>query len=95
MTESEFLHGLLKAETGQLDKMVDDTARAMRMKLRMKAGQGYRGWADHSCRGTLGRKLREHVERAAEDPEQWIDVANFAAMLWWGHQLKLKRVDFY
>jgi len=67
-----------------IDRLVDETAAAMRAKLREKASMGYRGWTRREVRGVLGRKLREHVERAATDPEQWLDVANFAAMLWYG-----------
>ena len=73
-------------ETERLDAMVDRVASAMRQKLHGKLAQGYRGWGRKNVRGVLARKLREHVTRAAVDPEQWLDVANFAAMLYDGRR---------
>ena len=68
-----------------LDDLVFDTAKAMRAKLREKSFY-MRGWSDPAIRGHLAKKLREHVKRAGRDPEQWLDVANFAAMLWHGRK---------
>jgi hypothetical protein len=70
----------------RLNAMVARTAKAMRVKLHAKWAAGYRGWDDTAVRGVLGRKLREHVERAAADPEQWLDVCNLAAMLYDGRK---------
>ena len=67
----------------RLDKLVDEFSHAMRDKLYLKKAHGFHGWDEKVMRGVLTRKLNEHVERARKDPKQWIDVANFAAFLWW------------
>ncbi len=73
-------------EYDRLTQMVGEVSTEMLLKLHRQASRGYHGWDDPRFRSKLGRMIREHVERASDDPEQWIDVANFAAMLWHGRK---------
>lgn len=67
-----------------LNTLVDAFAAEMKAKLLQKMREGYRGWDDHGLSTKLGLGLRNHAQRAIveEDPEQLVDVANLAAMLW-------------
>lgn len=57
------------------DKMVDQLAEAMKVKLTKKRAQGYGGWTNADV-GHLAKLLVGHVQKG--DP---VDVANFAGML--------------
>ena len=69
--------GILAAETAALEALVDAFAARMKAKLRRKAFDGHRGWADPACVPAIREALRRHADKG--DP---VDVANFAAMLW-------------
>jgi hypothetical protein len=61
-----------------IDALVDDFAKHMKSKLRMKAMEGKSGWDDPEwTRDQIKRAMIEHVDKG--DP---VDVANFAAFLW-------------
>lgn len=76
-------------ERDLLNAMVLRVAADMQAKLAAKLAQGYSGWGDTG--GAEGEyligRLLEHVERARSDPRQWLDVCNFAAMLYYGEVL--------
>lgn len=67
------------AELDALDALVDSFATEMKSKLRWKVMQGRHGWDDATNRDGIKNALLEHATR---DSGQWVDVANFAAMLW-------------
>lgn len=71
-----------RSESIALDRLVDRFAAKMKQKLQKKRREGYTGWNDPGFVNDLARFLSEHVTTAQRDPHQWIDVANFAAMLW-------------
>jgi len=65
-------------ECKELWTLVDRLAQAMKERLAQQALRGWTGWQDPvhvpSFRGRLHRNA---------DAGDWIDVANFAAFLWW------------
>jgi hypothetical protein len=67
------------AERKALDALVDTFAAAMRAKLQQQWRRGWYGWDDPGNREILRARLAEHL---AKPGSQWVDVANFAAMLW-------------
>lgn len=75
-----------------LKGLVDGFAKAMRSKLLAKSRDGWSGW-EHCSEDELERRLLEHLARALRDPNQWVDVANFCAFLWWQHQRSLKETS--
>ena len=77
--------GALAAESKRLGRMVDRFAVAMKVKLRKKAQEGYGGWDDpvKFPDKNLHEGLFRHVERG-----DWIDIANFAAMIWYRQQTR-------
>ena len=83
----------MASEEQQIDALVSDFSDAMRRKLHQKRHQDWSGWDDPDERDALIAKLRSHVVRASSsdeipDGKQWIDVANFAAFLWWIDEAK-------
>lgn len=62
-----------------LDKMVACFSMEMKRKLKRKYLEGYHGWDDPENFPDEGivEALKEHVNKG-----NWVDVANFAAMLW-------------
>ncbi len=68
-------------EGDELQNMVDNFASAMSARLLDKLDAGWSGWDDPVNRQMLLRKLKEHAERAKTKAD-FVDVANFAAMLW-------------
>ena len=71
-----------KAQRHALSALVGYFADEMQAKLFEKYHEGYTGWDNHRLKSFLLESLEKHVERAKEDPSQWVDVANLAAMLW-------------
>lgn len=61
------------------DEAVDRFARAMKVKLAKKRGEGRGGWGDERVcpPGTLQQMLIDHLEKG--DP---VDIGNFAMMIW-------------
>ena len=71
-------------ERQQLQMVVREFGAVMLAKLQTKRLRGFTGWnATNLPDSVLERGLMDHVARAMRDPKQWIDVANFAAFLWW------------
>jgi len=69
-------------ETQRLQAAVNDFSKEMKRKLLQKKDRGFEGWdCINSENGQL--KLMTHFVRAIKDPEQWVDVANFAMFLWY------------
>jgi hypothetical protein len=66
----------------KLEMMIDAFAQAMKKKLRQKARAGYSGW-DSASIERLEQKMVDHVSRGAG---QEVDIANFAAMLWYARR---------
>lgn len=71
------------AETDAWDALVDQFAAAMKRKFRQKLFEGRCGWDDPECANGIKHAMIEHAHRGLF---QEVDVANFAAMLWNGHQ---------
>ena len=69
-------------ETQRLQTAVNDFAKEMKVKLLRKKAQGFEGW-DFIGSENAQLKLMKHFVRAIRDPEQWVDVANFAMFLWY------------
>ncbi len=70
--------------TVKLQTLVDEFSKEMLDTLEGKELEGWRGWNwKRFSKRSLETRLQEHVARAIQDPEQWIDVANFCAFLWW------------
>ena len=67
------------AEFQALNALVDEFAKAMKRKLRAKLFSGRSCWDDVKNAEGIRAALLEHAARGVG---QWIDVANFAAMLW-------------
>lgn len=67
------------AEFQALNALVDEFAKAMKRKLRAKLFSGRSGWDDVKNAEGIRAALLEHALRGET---QWVDVANFAAMLW-------------
>jgi hypothetical protein len=74
----ECVHNL-GAEAAALDALVDAFAAAMKAKLQRQRWRGWRGWDDPANRNVIRARLAEHLMKPGD---QWVDVANFAAMLW-------------
>jgi len=55
----------------------------MKQKLLSKRSDGMRDWDSPAYRSLLVQRLLLHVAQGMEDGKQWVDVANFAAFLWW------------
>ena len=71
-----------KAQRYALFALKDYFSDEMHKKLIQKYHEGYTGWDNYKLKSFLLESLEKHVERAKEDPNQWVDVANLAAMLW-------------
>ena len=69
-----------------LEKLVERFSGAMLEKLKAKRRSGYTGWDRRIPAEDLERRLADHMVRAIHDPKQWVDVANFAAFLWYRDQ---------
>jgi hypothetical protein len=69
----------LGAERKALDALVDAFAAEMRAKLQEQRRRCWYGWDDPANRDIIRARLAEHL---AKPGSQWVDVANFAAMLW-------------
>jgi hypothetical protein len=73
-------------EKSELRKLVRDFSAEMREKLLAKADRGWRGWNATYYREIFRSLLVEHVSKG-----DWVDVANFAAFLWYLDQRAPKR----
>lgn len=73
-------------ERNKLTRTVFEFASQMLEKLHQKMDEGYRGWSEDEdeMRERLVAMLGEHADRASNGggSQQWVDVANFAMMLW-------------
>ena len=69
------------AHNQALNTLITEFALEMESKLNKKVEEGYSGW-DEIPISLLITALENHMNQAKEDPNQWIDVANFAAMIW-------------
>lgn len=70
---------------GSIKQLVNQFSEAMRARLYYKGRvDQFSGWdtARFSERELIDRLLSQ-VVRAQKEPHRWIDVANFAAFLWW------------
>jgi hypothetical protein len=67
---------------------------AMRLKLLYKHDRGWENWDAPAFREKLVDDLMQHLVRAIEtrDHKKWIDVANYAAFLWY-HDGKVQLND--
>jgi hypothetical protein len=68
----------------RLRKLVQKFSAAMRVKLLSKQDRGWENWDVPAFREKLVVDLISHLLRAADGkhPEQWVDIANYAAFLW-------------
>lgn len=64
-------------------ELVAGVATAMVAKLERQAARGLGGWNHPAAVPFLKYELQLHVQRALADPNQWVDVLNLAAFLWW------------
>lgn len=65
-------------------QLVREFSREMREKLLVKTGDGWSGWNTEGFQPACREGLAIHLVRALDgDAAQWVDVANFAAFLWW------------
>jgi hypothetical protein len=71
-----------RCEDDRLTELVGKFSTEMTIKLHRQRRKGYSGWDDDCEVSFLEELLLQHVERAKSDPNQWVDVANFAAMLY-------------
>lgn len=73
-----------------LRAMTNQAHWAMLKKLLKKQQHGYTGWDRMDSIGAeyMIDRLEYHVSEARDDPKQWIDVVNLAAMLWWHYRSK-------
>jgi len=69
-------------ETQALINLTEKAVVKMQDKLLQKRDEGYHGWDDSRIRDDLINSLIAHIERAKSDPNQWLDVANLAIMVW-------------
>lgn len=64
----------------KINRAIDQFAEAMKEKMEEKYYEGYTGWDDITgVEGVIVQKLKDHTRRGNG---QWVDVANFAMMLW-------------
>jgi hypothetical protein len=68
-----------KSDEAALNALVDAFAAEMKAKLQAKREDGFHGWDYLDAMPMIHRKYRQHLRRKNN---QWIDVANLAAMLW-------------
>lgn len=65
-----------------LEALVDNFAEAMKVKLQQKMREGRSGWDDPDWLLTQVREqLRIHADFPTK-PEDFVDIANFAAFAW-------------
>lgn len=76
-------------EIVNIEKTIDAFAEAMKIKMKLKAEQGYKGWDNPINEDGIKQALIDHVFK---DGPQWVDVANFAMMMW---NIKLQRATEY
>lgn len=91
MTAKRNPKGLLQGpnERTMLRQLVREFSSEMREKLLAKADAGWGGWDIKIYKKTLEEKLVHHLVRALKgDAKQWVDVANFAAFLWYLESIK-------
>ena len=67
------------SEEAALNALVDAFAAEMKAKLQTKREDGFHGWDYLDAMPAIHRKYRQHLRR---QNNQWVDVANLAAMLW-------------
>jgi hypothetical protein len=75
------------AECKRLGRMVDRFSAEMKAKLRRKAREGFGGWDDSP---NFPNELLENGLNQHRLKRNWIDAANFAAMLWHREQELIK-----
>jgi len=72
-------------------EILKDFANAMNEKFIQKKNEGYTGWDD------LDERMEDHLLRRLyaniEEQEDWVDVANIAAILWWRKQKSNKAIE--
>jgi hypothetical protein len=68
-----------KNEEEALNALVDTFAAEMKKKLQAKREDGFHGWDYPDASAEIRTKYRQHLRRKNN---QWVDVANLAAMLW-------------
>jgi len=71
-----------ESETVALERLIDIFNQKMKNKLIIKHMEDKRGWDNPKLKEAITVSLEDHVRKAKEDPRQWVDVANLAAMLW-------------
>jgi len=66
------------------NNMVDQFSKAMKDKFKKKYLEGKGGWDNTEWKGFIQSELRRHITKATleGDTNQYIDIANLAAMLW-------------
>ena len=73
-----------------LKRLVEGFSVAMIDKLLLKHQEGFKGWGSKKNVPLMKAKLLEHV-LTAEKPADYVDVANFAAFLWFIKRKKQRR----
>jgi len=77
MKESESIK-----EQMELLQLVNNASGEMKNKLLAKQKEGYTGWNNPKNKQMIFDSLKEHIDKPLKDPNQWIDVANLAIILW-------------
>jgi hypothetical protein len=74
----------------KIEKLVKDISGLMKLKLIDKMREGYYGWdnLEEFPTSILEDKLKAHIEKGF-DLKNMIDIANFAAMIWYRREREL------
>lgn len=79
------------SEVSDLEKAVDEFAKAMKSRLRLKARQGWKGWRDMGHEQLGERMLMNAVHGAMTgDQQDLVDMANLGMMI---HRASAKPKD--
>ena len=70
-------------EIDRLNRVVDDFAAEMKVRLREQAIKGYRGWDDPAYYQQISEMMIQH---ASVSSGQEVDAANLAMILWYLRQ---------
>ena len=70
-------------EIDRLNRVVDDFAAEMKVRLREQAIKGYRGWDDPAYYQQISEMMIQH---APVSSGQEVDAANLAMILWYLRQ---------
>lgn len=74
----------IEEDLQRLEDLIGVFAQDMLKKIRLKAAQGRGGWNLPVHVPAMKAALVEHIQKAIDGdaPDDWVDVANFAAFLY-------------